>query len=112
MRNRIGTAALALAVMLGLNGCVVVISDEGIAAGSEARWEGSQDDARLAERVRDALKAEPLLADSGLKVSAHDGVVTLRGEVEGTARLERSIAIARATEGADKVISRIKVEVR
>lgn len=110
--RRFRESALAFFMAVGLAGCVVVISDEGIETGSEAHWEGSRDDAQLAQRVRDALDSDPLLADSQLKVAARDGVVTVRGTVEGTERLERTVAIARATQGTEKVISRLKVEVR
>jgi osmotically-inducible protein OsmY len=104
---------LAFAMAVGLAGCVVVISDDGIEAGTEAHWDGaSRGDAELAVRVRDALKADPLLAKTELKVRAEHGVVTLRGEVEGTERFDRAVQLAKGVEGVEKVVSRLKVEIK
>lgn len=103
---------LAFVVAVGLAGCVVVISDEGIEAGTEAHWDGtSSADAELAVRVRDALRADPLLARSEFKVRAERGVVTLRGEVAGTERFDRAIQLAKGVTGVEKVVSKLKVEV-
>lgn len=110
--QRFKESLLAFAMVVGLAGCVVVISDEGIEAGTEAHWDGtSSADADLAVRVRDALKADPLLAKSEFKVRAEHGVVTLRGAVEGTERFDRAVQLAKGVEGVDKVVSRLKVEV-
>ena len=104
---------LAFAMAVGLAGCVVVISDDGIEAGTEAHWDGSSSaDAELAVRVRDVLKADPLLAKTELKVRAEHGVVTLRGEVEGTERFDRAVQLAKGVEGVEKVVSRLKVEIK
>ena len=82
-----------------LAGCVVVISDDGIEAGTEAHWDGSsRGDSELAVRVRDALKADALLQDSDFKVSVQDGVVTLRGTVKGTERFDRAVQLAKASD--------------
>lgn len=104
---------LAFAMAVGLAGCVVVISDDGIEAGTEAHWDGSsRGDAELAVRVRDVLKADPLLAKTELKVRAERGVVTLRGEVEGTERFDRAVQLAKGVDGVEKVVSRLKVEIK
>lgn len=104
---------LAFAMAVGLAGCVVVISDDGIEAGTEAHWDGSSSaDAELAVRVRDVLKADPLLAKTELKVRAEHGVVTLRGEVDGTERFDRAVQLAKGVEGVEKVVSRLKVEIK
>lgn len=111
--RRFKESLLAFAMAVGLAGCVVVISDDGIEAGTEAHWDGgSRADADLAVRVRDALRADPLLERSEFKVRVEDGVVTLRGEVEGTERFDRAIQIAKGVAGVEKVVSRLKVEVK
>lgn len=110
--TRFKDSALAFALAVGLAGCVVVISDEGIEAGTEAHWDGgSRADADLAVRVRDALRADPLLERSQFKVRVEGGVVTLRGEVEGTERFDRAIQLAKGVEGVGRVVSKLKVEV-
>lgn len=107
---------MLLATSLALGGCVVVISDEGISSDGAGLHLGddraSRADAALAERVRSALFAEPLLKDSDVSVSAHDGEVTLKGEVVDLPAFERALQVARTTEGVDKVVSRIRVELR
>jgi len=107
---------LVLATTLALGGCVVVISDEGISSdGQGLHWgaeRADRADAALAERVRSALFAEPLLKDAELTVSADDGTVTLKGEVVDLPAFDRALQVARATEGVEKVVSRIRVELR
>ena len=111
--RRFKETLLAFTVAVGLAGCVVVISDDGIEAGTEAHWDGSsRADADLAVRVRDALRADPLLERSEFKVHVEGGVVTLRGEVEGTERFDRAIQLAKGVEGVSRVVSKLKVEVR
>jgi len=106
-------SALAFAMAVSLAGCVVVISDDGIEAGTEAHWDGStRRDSELAVKVRDALRADPLLEKTEIKVRAEDGVVTLRGEVEGTERFDRAVQLAKGVQGVERVVSRLKVEVR
>lgn len=103
---------MSLGMAFGLAGCVVVISDDGIEAGTEAHWDGSsRGDSELAERVRDALKADALLKDSDFKVVVQDGVVTLRGTVKGTERFDRAVQLTKATQGVDRVVSKLKVEI-
>ena len=114
MNMRLKESVLAFCVAVGLAGCVVVISDGGIESGGAAHWndQGSRQDDELARKVEDALRADPLLKGADLKVSSHDGVVTLRGSVEGMERFDRAIQLARKTEGVAKVMSKLKVEVR
>ena len=105
--------ALALAMAFGLSGCVVVISDEGISASDGIHMSdgASSRDRTLASRVRDAYAADPALKDADVTISAKDGVITLRGELVRVADLERAVDLAKRTEGVDKVVSRLKVEV-
>jgi len=110
---RFKESLLAFAMAVGLAGCVVVISDDGIEAGTEAHWDGgSRADSDLAVKVRDQLRADPLLKSSDFKVNVSDGTVTLRGEVEGTERFDRAIQLTKGVEGVDRVISKLKVVVK
>jgi osmotically-inducible protein OsmY len=111
--SRFKESLLAFAMAVGLAGCVVVISDDGIEAGTEAHWDSSSHaDSELAVKVRDALRADPLLKSSEFKVNVSDSTVTLRGEVEGTERFDRAIQLAKGVEGVDRVISKLKVVVK
>jgi hyperosmotically inducible protein len=107
---------MLLASALALGGCVVVIGDEGVHSDGAALRLGderaSRGDAALAESVRSALFAEPLLRDVDITVSAHDGVITLKGEVSGLPAIERALQVARGTAGVEQVVSKIRVVLR
>lgn len=115
MRRTLITA-LALA-SLGLTGCVIVISDEGITSDRDGLRLGDDHahrsgDRALAAQVRDALELDPMLKGVDFSVAASDGVVTLRGRVADIASFDRAVELARNTKGVDKVVSRLVVEVK
>ena len=107
-------ASIGFVAAFGLAGCVIVLGDDGIEAseGFHVNDRHSDADSVLADKVRDALRAEPLLKGADLTVSARDGVVTLRGSVSELPAFDRALQVARTTPGVDKVVSRIRVEVR
>jgi len=102
---------LAVVAMFALTGCVIVISDEGISTADGLHANDNSRDRALAGRVRDAYAADPSLKDADITVAAHDGVVTLRGDLVRVADLERAVDLAKRTDGVDKVVSRLRVEV-
>lgn len=107
---------LALSVV-ALPGCVLVITDEGIsrADGQSLRLGDGHRHGKaergLARDVRDAFDADPDLRRLDLGVSAEDGMVTLRGRVPDRTSFDKAIAVARATPGVVKVVSRLVVEI-
>lgn len=106
---------LFAAGITSLAGCVVVIGDEGVTTHRDG-WFGSDDhhdgaDAALARSVRSQLDADPLLKELDLKVTARDGMVTLRGRVENVQSFDRAVELAGKTEGVRKVVSRLVVEI-
>ncbi len=103
---------LALVMGFALTGCVIVISDEGISTADGIHTNDNSRDRALAGRVRDAFAADAALKDADITVSAHDGVVTLRGDLVRVADLERAVGLAKGTEGVDKVVSRLRLELR
>jgi osmotically-inducible protein OsmY len=103
---------LALAAALTLSGCVIVISDEGISTADGVHVNDNSRDRALAGRVRDAFAADDQLKDADITVAARDGVVTLRGDLVRVADLERAIDLTKRTEGVDKVVSRLRLELR
>lgn len=103
---------LALVMGFALTGCVIVISDEGISTADGIHANDNSRDRALAGRVRDAFAADAALKDADITVSAHDGVVTLRGDLVRVADLERAVGLAKGTEGVDKVVSRLRLELR
>ena len=103
---------MALVAAFALTGCVIVISNEGISTADGIHANDNSRDRALAGRVRDAIAAEPALKDADITVSAHDGVVTLRGDLVRVADLERAVGLAKGTEGVDMVVSRLRLDVR
>lgn len=103
---------LAGIAAFALSGCVIVISDEGISTADGVHYKDNSRDRALAGRVRDAFAADDALKDIDITVAAHDGVVTLRGDLDRVADLERAIELTKRTEGVDKVVSRLRLEVR
>lgn len=103
---------LALVTGFALTGCVIVIGDEGISTSDGVHVNDNSRDRALAGRVRDAYAADAALRDADITVSAHDGVITLKGELSRVADFERAIDLAKRTDGVDRVVSRLRVEVR
>lgn len=104
---------LALAMGFTLTGCVVVIGEDGISSSDGVHVSDSNSrDRALAGRVRDAYAADAELRDADITVAAHDGTITLRGELTRVSDLERAVDLAKKTEGVDKVVSRLRLEVR
>jgi osmotically-inducible protein OsmY len=103
---------MAMVAAFALSGCVVVISEDGISTADSAHANGNARDRAVAGRVRDAYAADAELRDADISVAAHDGTVTLRGELTRVADLERAVTLAKDADGVDKVVSRLKLEVR
>ena len=104
---------MAAVAAFALSGCVVVIGEDGISSSDGVHVSDSNArDRALAGRVRDAFAADPALRDADITVSAHDGAITLRGDLTRVPDLQRAIDLAKGTDGVDKVISRLRVEVR
>jgi osmotically-inducible protein OsmY len=103
---------LATIAAFALSGCVVVISEDGISTADGVHANGNSRDRAVAGRVRDAYAADPELKDADITVSAQDGTVTLRGELTRIADLERAVTLAKGADGVDKVVSRLRLELR
>ena len=89
-----------------------MIDEEGISTADSVHVNDNSRDRALAGRVRDAYAADAALKDADISVAAHDGVITLRGDLVRVADLERAIDLAKRTDGVDKVVSRLRLEVR
>src|SRR5258708_3142558 len=104
---------MATVAAFALSGCVVVIGEDGISSGDGVHVSDSNArDRALAGRVRDAYAPAAARKDAGITVSAHDGAITVRGDLTRVPDLERAVDLAKRTEGVDKVISRLRGEVR
>lgn len=103
---------MAAIAAFALSGCVVVISEDGISTSDSVHANDNARDRAVAGRVRDAFAADAALRDADITVAARDGTVTLRGELTRVADLERAVDLAKNADGVDKVVSRLRLEVR
>lgn len=113
--NRKWMAVVLLPALLALQGCVVVIghgTEDGVYLGSSSKEEGGvqHDGDRLSRDVAKALAADADLVAQNIRVSSEDGLVVLKGRVQGVAMLERALASARGVAGVERVISKMAVE--
>ena len=65
-------------------------------------------DTELADKVRRALAADPLLAAVPMDVEAQDGVVRLMSDATNREQRERAVQIAAAVAGVKDVEDRMK----
>jgi osmotically-inducible protein OsmY len=94
----ISVFALLVAAPVGLVGCSTT---RGVQQQNEDR--------NLAQRVGRRLTADPEVQRFEIDVDALDKVVTLRGQVDTQSEADAAAAIARNTEGVDKVVNKLMV---
>lgn len=63
------------------------------------------DDVELAQRVRSEVFRDPAIPDGAINVDAHEGVVTLRGELPSSDMIERVVEATERVRGVRKVRS-------
>lgn len=101
------------ALLVTLNGCVIVVDEGG--GEVDATWSSSysttEADSDLARRVGATLGDDPELRTEDLHVSVRRGVVTLKGEVGDLPTLEKAVSTAAAVDGVRRVVSKPTVEV-
>ncbi len=76
----------------------------------EERLEARATDVAIFRAVQTALLESAALQESAISVGVEDGKVTLRGIVDGAAKREQALELARNTAGVDAVVSRILVD--
>lgn len=69
-------------------------------------------DARLAEKVNEAIASEPGLRVQTIQVRARDGIVTLEGLVERPEDRQRAALVAQTVEGVRSVKNELRVPER
>lgn len=95
MKRWMALMVIGLLVVSGIQGCVLVVGDEDIA--HEIREDKHR--SHLARDIQRDLAHDSGLERSELDVTERDGVVRLRGEVDGLSSLSRAIAIAVDRDG-------------
>jgi hyperosmotically inducible periplasmic protein len=89
MRQRfLSLSALTLSLCLAAAGC-------------------ARGDAGLEAKVKNKLATDETVKAASIEVKAHDGVVTLTGNVDSPGEKDQAIALARSTEGVRDVVDRI-----
>lgn len=116
--------AIILACCAAATGCVLVVHPE---EGSETAWDDEWErdgrhyeerayaprsaGAGIAERVARSYGDDELLRDADVRVTARDGTVSLHGRVPDKTHFDRAVELALATEGVERVESRLTVEI-
>lgn len=67
------------------------------------RMAAGLDDAGITAKVKSALLAESGVPGTAINVDTNHGKVTLRGQVDDKAQIERALSIARGVEGVQSV---------
>ena len=93
-------------VISGIQGCVFVVADENVA--HDIRVE--RDRTRLARDIQKEIDTDSLLEYSDIAVSEDDGEVTLDGDVDSLAAMQRAIDIVLSRPGVEELNLRLEVE--
>lgn len=76
----------------------------------EDEFEGEDYDETLEERVLEAFRNDPILAERAVDIgSIGDGVIELAGWVEDDAESKHAVTLARGVPGVDTVVNRIAI---
>jgi hyperosmotically inducible protein len=76
----------------------------------EKTWGESFNDKWLVSKIKSKLIAEPEIRSLNIDVDVHKGIVTLTGIVGDKYQKKRAIEVAKATEGARRVVDNLKVK--
>jgi osmotically-inducible protein OsmY len=68
------------------------------------------DDAGLTAKIKAKMALDDLVKARTIDVTTTHGVTTLSGHVTSTAERERALALARETEGVERVIDRLRID--
>jgi hyperosmotically inducible protein len=108
-------AVVVLAALLASSGCAVSMlkgaaNSSGSGSQSQSKTQQGtrssaqvQADSSLATAVRSRLAADAALKAFNIRVDAHDGVVTLRGQVDNVGQRNAAAAAARSVKGVKSV---------
>jgi len=104
---------ISLLVCISLTGCAAAII--GGAPGGYRSNAGqspagaASSDAVITSSINSRFVQDAQVSAMDINVSTHRGTVTLSGRVNNDAAARRAVAIARATQGVSRVVSRIIV---
>jgi osmotically-inducible protein OsmY len=107
---RSGIAALIACSALGLAGGLAQAQTQPERADAPATEAKSPNDAAIADRVSEALKADPHNFYRHATVSVTNGVVRLGGMVYSTDAMQKAEKIARQTPGVSSVENKMQLE--
>ncbi len=98
---------LFLFILLNTSACTTMT----IGAGGHSTGKTySSQDADIINRVNRVLVRDQAVPATDIRVSARDGVVTLRGAVSSSAIAERAVRLARSVQGVRSVSSRLQIQ--
>lgn len=103
-----------LALLVGLNGCALVLGND---LGREG-WDDSltgefteenNDDRDLSRQVQRALNADEQTRRAGLRIRSRDGEVLVYGRTGDPDVIERALRVIESVDGVEDVTSRIEL---
>ncbi|GBG15024.1 transporter [Novimethylophilus kurashikiensis] len=68
------------------------------------------DDAGITAKVKSALIADSDVKGLQINVDTSNGVVTLKGEAENQAQIDKAVAIAQKTDGVSNVVNQLTIK--
>ena len=70
------------------------------------------DDAALSSKIKAKMMLDDAVRARSIKVTTHESVVTLSGQVDSVDEHDRAIRLARETDGVTEVVDHVGVRVR
>jgi len=70
------------------------------------------DDAALSSKIKAKMMLDDAVRARSIRVTTHDSVVTLSGQVDSVDEHDRAIRLARETDGVTQVVDHVGVRVR
>lgn len=108
--TRLGAAALTICCVLGLASPVARAQSASDSANAPATRANSPQDAAIADRVSEALKAEPHHFYRHVTVTVTNGVVQLGGLADSNDAINRAKEIAGRIPGVSRVEEKIQLK--
>jgi hyperosmotically inducible protein len=107
MRSSVALRTLAVALLAATAGVAVADDPKAQEGGRDGMTERESaqpvDDAWITTKVKADLLATPDVSGLALNVETVNGVVSLSGDVDSQAEVERAVAVARGIKGVSKV---------
>jgi hyperosmotically inducible protein len=107
---KISSYSVVVLLIIGLlQGCGSLVVGGGSTGGGSYSGGQTRADAAITSRVNTRYVNDSQVRALDIRVSTHQGVVTLYGSVDSEAVAARAVELARTTSGVKRVVSRLSV---